>query len=92
MGGVAEADAQLRDLLPVHGRVYAPPSEQASVDRPTTWSDHRQCGCHGSCQQARQWLLGDSQDVPDLDYSNDRSSDGCPQARDEKKSHCRKGR
>ena len=41
-------------------------------------------------QQAHQRMFGDSQDLRDLDDGNDCSSHRRPEARDEKKSRCRK--
>ena len=43
------------------------PSEEPSVDRPTTRSQHRQSASHGSGQQAHQWVAVNRQDLRDLD-------------------------
>jgi hypothetical protein len=63
----------------------APPAEESSVDGPPARSQHRKrCG-NGSCQQAYQWMLVNSQDLRDLDQGDDRSGHGRPEAYDEEK-------
>ena len=80
LSGVSLRARRTLTLLLAQWFVDAPPSEESSVDGPPARPQHRKSCGNGSCQQAHQWMLVNSQDLRDLDQGDDRSGHGRPEA------------